>query len=106
MPDVPLLRDLIKSDERRQEVDLAFASLSMGRPLLAPGGVAPERVKILRDSFMAAYASKGLRDDAAKLKLEVIPSSGEQVHTLLKDAYASPQPVVERVKAMLAGDKT
>jgi tripartite-type tricarboxylate transporter receptor subunit TctC len=106
MPDVPLLRDLIQSAERRQEVDLAFASLSMGRPLLAPGGIPAERVKILRDAFMAAYTSQALRDDADKLKLEIIPSRGEDVHKLLTDAYGSPKPVVEHVKAMLAGDKS
>jgi tripartite-type tricarboxylate transporter receptor subunit TctC len=106
MPDVPLLRDLIKSTETRQEVDLAFASTSMGRPMLAPGGLPAERIKTLRDAFMAAYQSPALRADADKLKLEVIPMRGEDVHKLLAECYASPKTVVERVKAALAGDKS
>ncbi|MGE5538776.1 MAG: Bug family tripartite tricarboxylate transporter substrate binding protein [Gemmatimonas sp.] len=106
LPDVPLFRDLIQSTEGRQEADLAFASLSMGRPLVAPGGVPADRVKVLRDSFIAAYASPTLRADAAKMKLEVIPMRGEDVHALIAAQYATPKSVVERVKAMLSGDKT
>jgi tripartite-type tricarboxylate transporter receptor subunit TctC len=106
LPDVPLLRDLITSTEARQEVDLAFASLSMGRPFVAPGGLAADRIKVLRDSFMAAFNSPALRAEAGKLKLEVIPMRGEDVHKLLAEQYATPKPVVEKVKAMLAGDKS
>lgn len=106
LPDVPLLRDLVTTDEARQEVDLAFASLSMGRPFLAPGGLPAERVKVLRDSFMAAYNSPRLREEAKKLKLEVMPMRGEDVHKLLVQQYATPKPIVEKVKAMLAGDKS
>lgn len=106
LPDVPLLRDLVKTPEARQEVDLAFASLSMGRPFLAPGGLPAERVKVLRDSFMAAFNSPALRADAKKVKLEVIPTRGEDVHKLLVEQYNTPKPIVEKVKAMLAGDKS
>jgi tripartite-type tricarboxylate transporter receptor subunit TctC len=106
MPDVPLLRDLITDANMKQQIDLAFASLSMGRPFVAPGGMAADRIKLLRDTFMAAFTSQALKDDAAKVKLEVIPMRGEDVNKLLADAFASPKPVVEKVKAMLAGDKS
>jgi tripartite-type tricarboxylate transporter receptor subunit TctC len=106
LPDVPLLRDLVKTPEARQEVDLAFASLSMGRPFLAPGGLPADRVKVLRDSFMAAFASPGLRADAKKVKLEISPTRGEDVHKLLVEQYATPKPIVDKVKAMLVGNKS
>jgi tripartite-type tricarboxylate transporter receptor subunit TctC len=105
LPDVPLLRDLITDPGMKQQIDLAFASLSMGRPFVAPSGMAADRIKLLRDSFMAAFESKALRDDAAKVKLDVIPMRGEDVNKLLAEAFASPKPVVEKVKAMLSGDK-
>jgi tripartite-type tricarboxylate transporter receptor subunit TctC len=106
MPDVPLLRDLVTTQEARQEVDLAFASLSMGRPFLAPGGLPADRIKILRDSFMAAFDSPALRADAKKVKLEVIPMRGEDVNKLLAEQYKTPKPIVDKVKAMLAGGKS
>jgi tripartite-type tricarboxylate transporter receptor subunit TctC len=104
LPDVPLLRDLVTTPEARQQVDLAFASTSMGRPFLAPGGLPADRTKILRDSFMAAFNSQALRDEAKKQKLEIIPMGGEDIRKLLADCYASPKPVVEKVTAMLAGN--
>jgi tripartite-type tricarboxylate transporter receptor subunit TctC len=103
LPNVPLLRDLIADPGMKQQIDLAFASLSMGRPFVAPAGMAADRIKLLRDTFMDAFNSKALHADAAKLKLEVIPMRGEDVSKLLADAYASPKPVVDKVKAMLAG---
>jgi tripartite-type tricarboxylate transporter receptor subunit TctC len=106
MPDVPLLRDLVKTPEARQEVDLAFASLSMGRPFVAPGGLPADRVKTLRDSFWAAFNSPALRADAKKVKLEVIPMRGEDVNKLLAEQYATPKPIVEKVQAMLASGKS
>jgi tripartite-type tricarboxylate transporter receptor subunit TctC len=106
MPNVPLLRDLITDAGMKQQIDLAFASLSMGRPFVAPGNMAADRIKLLRDTFMDAFNSQALKDDAAKVKLEVIPMRGEDVNKLLADAFASPKPVVEKVKAMLAGDKS
>lgn len=106
LPNVPLLRDLIKTADGRREIDLAFASLSMGRPFVAPGGMAADRIGLLRDSFMAAFNSPALRADARKVKLEVIPMRGEDVNKLLAEQYASPKAVVDKVKAMLAGDKS
>jgi tripartite-type tricarboxylate transporter receptor subunit TctC len=106
MPNVPLLRDLVTTPEARQQVDLAFASLSMGRPFVAPGGLPAERVKTLRDSFWAAFNSPALRADAKKVKLEVIPTRGEDVNKLLVEQYATPKPVVDKVQAMLASGKS
>ena len=106
LADVPLLRDLIVAPDMKQQIDLAFASLSMGRPFVAPGSMAAERIKTLRDSFWAAFNSPALIEDAKKVKLEVIPMRGEDVNKLLAEQFAAPKPVVEKVKAMLAGDKS
>ncbi|MGE5538777.1 MAG: Bug family tripartite tricarboxylate transporter substrate binding protein [Gemmatimonas sp.] len=105
LPDVPLLRDIVKTDDARRQVDLAFASTGMGRPFLAPGGLPADRTKVLRDSFLLAFRSPGLLEEAKKLKLEIIPTGGEDIRKLLAEAYASPKDVVDKVSAMLAGDK-
>lgn len=103
LPDVPLILDYAKTPEIRKELELAFASLAMGRPYLAPPGVPADRVKLLQATFLKALATPALEADAKKLKLEVSPLSGEDVHKLLAEQYATPKSIVAKVKAMLTG---
>lgn len=100
LPNVPLLIDYAKTPEDRQEMELALASLLMGRPYVLPEGVPAERVKILRDSFTAAMKDPELLADAKKLKLEIDAIDGNAVHDLLAKMYATPQPIIDKVTAI------
>jgi tripartite-type tricarboxylate transporter receptor subunit TctC len=101
LPDVPLLLDFAKAPQDRQEMELAVASLSMGRPFVLPGGVPPDRVKILSDSFMAAMKDPDLIRDSNKEHLEINAIDGTAVHKILADMYATPQPIIDKVTAIM-----
>jgi tripartite-type tricarboxylate transporter receptor subunit TctC len=96
LPDVPLVTDLAKTDEQRQILRLIFGRQVMGRPLAAPPGVPAERIAELRKAFMLTMADKDFLDDAAKMKLEVQPVSGEQIEKLVNDIYKTTSPAVAR----------
>jgi len=98
---VPSVLDLAKTEEERQVWALWAAPLKMGRPFLAPPGMAADRVALMRRAFDAAMNDKELRAEAAKMNLAVAPSTGEDVAALLRQIYATPKSVVE--KAALAG---
>ena len=100
---VPLVLDFAKTPEDRQEMELAFGSLVMGRPFVAPEGLPADRIKLLRDSFMATLASPALKEDAAKEKLEINGMSGEAIQKLLTSQYKTPQPVVDKVHQLMMG---
>jgi tripartite-type tricarboxylate transporter receptor subunit TctC len=100
LPNVPLLLDFAKTPDDRQEMELAVASLLMGRPYVLPEGVPADRVKILQDSFMAAMKDPALLQDAEKLKLEINAIDGTAVHQLLAKMYQTPQPIIEKVTAI------
>jgi tripartite-type tricarboxylate transporter receptor subunit TctC len=100
LPNVPLLLDYAKTPDDRQEMELAVASLLMGRPYVLPEGVPAERVKILRDSFMATMKDPALLQEAEKLKLEINAIDGEAVHGLLAKMYQTPQPIIDKVTAI------
>jgi tripartite-type tricarboxylate transporter receptor subunit TctC len=100
LPNVPLMLDYAKTAEDRQEMELAVSSLLMGRPYVVPEGVPAERVKILRDSFMATMKDPALLQEAKKLKLEINPLDGPAVHDLLAKMYATPQPIIDKVTAI------
>jgi tripartite-type tricarboxylate transporter receptor subunit TctC len=100
LPDVPLLLDFAKTSQDRQEMELAVASLSMGRPFVVPEDVSAERVKILNDAFMAAMKDPELLQEAKKEHLEINAIDGAAVHRILANMYATPQPIVDKVTAI------
>jgi tripartite-type tricarboxylate transporter receptor subunit TctC len=102
LPNVPLILDFVRTPQARQEIELAVASLSMGRPFVAADGVPADRVKILRDAFMATMKDPALIGEAGNARLEINAIDGATVHRLLGQMYATPQPVVDKVAAIFA----
>jgi hypothetical protein len=100
LPSVPLILEFARTPQDRQGMELAVASLLMGRPYVLPEGVPPDRVNILRGAFMAAVRDPELLADAKKAHLEVDPIDGDAVHRVLARMYATPQAVVDQVTAI------
>ena len=101
LPDVPFVMDLAKTEEQRQIFRLVFARQVMGRPVMAPPGVPPERVEALRTAFMATMADAEFVAEAAKTKIEIRPVSGAQVQKLVQDIYAQPAEIARKAAAAL-----
>jgi tripartite-type tricarboxylate transporter receptor subunit TctC len=99
LPDVPVARDLAKSADDKALLDLAMAPLVLGRPYLAPPKVPAARVIALRKAMMATFRNKGFLAEAKRLRLEVDadPQDGADMTKLLKETYAAPKPVIERL---------
>jgi tripartite-type tricarboxylate transporter receptor subunit TctC len=98
LTDVPMILDLAKSDADRQALRLALARLEFGRPFFLPPNVPPERVDALRRAFDATMRDPAFLAETEKLKIEVEPLTGEQVATLIAEAYATPAETVARVR--------
>jgi tripartite-type tricarboxylate transporter receptor subunit TctC len=73
----------------------------MGRPIVAPAAVPPDRVKILRESFLKTLADPALQQEAAKLGLEIDPMPGEAVQALITKIYAAPKETIEAVRTLI-----
>ena len=73
----------------------------MGRPVTAPPGTPPDRVKILRDAYAKAVKDPELRADAAKRNWDVEALTGEELEARAKEVIAQPQDVIERMKWVL-----
>lgn len=101
LPEIPLIMDLVKSAADRQVLQLIFARQSMGRPFVAPPGLAPPIVAALRTGFAAAMSDPALIADCAKLDMEINFVPGEQIATLVQSLYAfSPEVVAQAQKAV------
>jgi tripartite-type tricarboxylate transporter receptor subunit TctC len=60
LPDVPIITDFAKDDITRGVFKLVFARQVMGRPFVAPPGLPPQRVAVLRKAFMDTLQDKEL----------------------------------------------
>jgi tripartite-type tricarboxylate transporter receptor subunit TctC len=97
LPNVPLIMDMVKTEEQRGALRLVFARQVMGRPFLAPPGVPKERVALLRKAFMQTMQDKAFLAEAQKLNLEITPVSGEKVQELVAEVYRTPPAIVRKV---------
>jgi tripartite-type tricarboxylate transporter receptor subunit TctC len=99
--DVPLALDLAKSEAERQALELFLSRVALGRPFVAPPGVAAERVEALRRAFMATMKDSEFVEETKKLRLAVDPIPGERLAQVIADIYKTPKDVVARVAETL-----
>ena len=99
LPEVPSALDLIDDAQNKQVMELILIRQEAGRPFAAPPGVPADRTQVLRDAFLASVKDKDFLAEAAKMQLDVSPSTGEEVQAFVTRMYASPKAVVERAKA-------
>ena len=102
LPNIPLLLDSAKTPEDKAALRLVFSSQEVGRPWVAPEGVPPQVVAILRKGFDDTMADPEFRADAEKRKLDLEPTSGKELQQVVEDIFKTPPAVVERVKPFLA----
>jgi tripartite-type tricarboxylate transporter receptor subunit TctC len=98
---VPWVMDLAKTEEDRQLLRLIFARGAVGRPFLAPPDLPPERADALRKAFMDTVKDPAYLEEAKRMRLEIVPISGEEAQALIAEAYKTPRPVIERARGML-----
>src|ERR1700704_3268818 len=76
---VPTVFAYAKTDEQRMILEIHAASLELGRPILAPPNVPPDRVAALRRAFEAAMRDPALLAEAKQMKLTVEARSGDAI---------------------------
>jgi len=62
--------------------------------------VPAERIKILREAYARALKDPDLIAEVTKSRLDMEPSSGEEIQNLFKDLMDQPREVIERVKSL------
>ena len=58
-------------------------------------GVAPDKLKLLREAFKKAVGGPALLAEAEKRRLDMDPSQGEELDDLAKDVMSAPPAIVE-----------
>lgn len=104
--DVPTIHEIFDqykvSANSRRVAQILLAAGDFGRPMMVTPGTPPERVKILRDAYLKTLNDPEALAEAKKSRMDVEPTSGEELESLVKEIFDAPPEVLERVKKVLA----
>ena len=105
LPNVPTAVELAPAETDRALLRFYAVKFSMARPLMAPPDVPAERVVALRAAFDATMKDPQYLEEARRIGLDVNPLSGEGITKLIQQVQSTPQPVVDRLRELLAGGR-
>jgi tripartite-type tricarboxylate transporter receptor subunit TctC len=96
LPDAPCLGELGSTPEERQVFALYASGSAIGRSLIGPPAIPPERVAALRDAFDAMVKDAEFVADIQRINVELDPLPGAAVAELVAKTLAVPKSVRER----------
>lgn len=95
---VPNVWPFITSAQDKGAIELILAQQIFGRPYVVAPEVPAAAVGALRNAFSATFLDKDFLVDAEKSRIDISPTSGEDVQKLVAQVYAAPANIVERAK--------
>lgn len=105
LKDVPTIYELMDryqtSKAERNLATLVLAAGDFGRPYVMPPNTPAEHVKTIRDAFQKALKDRNFISAAEKRKLELDPTSGEELEKLAEEVTSQSPEVVARTKELL-----
>ncbi len=101
LPDVPTARELARDARGRSIVEAMELPYQLARPFVLPPGLPADRQAALRKAFMEAVSGKALRDEAARMNVDVSPLDGAEVARLVADMAKAPPEALAYLKQLL-----
>jgi tripartite-type tricarboxylate transporter receptor subunit TctC len=95
---VPLSVSYAHDEQQRRIFEIVYSQEVYSRPYFVAAEVPADRLQILRRAFMETWRDPDLRKDAANMNIDIGPTSGEDVQSLLQKIYASPPALLQSVK--------
>ncbi len=101
LPDVPAVGELGATPLDRALLQLYASSADIGRSIIAPPGMAPERVAMLREAFDATMKDPEFRAEVLRAQAEFHPLGGAGLQELVATSFRTPASVTARMKTLL-----
>ncbi|HWP60374.1 MAG TPA: tripartite tricarboxylate transporter substrate-binding protein [Candidatus Acidoferrales bacterium] len=105
LPDTPTIYELMEQyktpEASRRLADVILAAGALGRPLVGPPGIPPERVALLREAFNKTLKDPEFLAEIERRKYELQPVNGEELETIAKGVMVQPPDVIERMRKLL-----
>ena len=100
LPDVPLVTDLVQGRENQQILAILLAGQAMAWPLFAPAETAQDRVQVIRRGYSDMFKDSDVASEARRAGIDIDPVSGEEIQSMLKEIYATPEPIVKKAREL------
>lgn len=98
---VPLIQDYGQTELDRRVLTFIGAGAAFGRPILAPPGVPPERIAILRQAFDRTMTDPAFVAEAAKLNMDIKPLGGAALQKIAVEIVQAPSADLARAKELI-----
>jgi tripartite-type tricarboxylate transporter receptor subunit TctC len=95
---IPLTVSYAHDEQQRRILEILYSQDIFSRPYFVAAEVPADRLQLLRRAFMETWRDPDLLQDAANMNLDVVPTSGEEIQSLLQKIYASPPALLQSAK--------
>jgi tripartite-type tricarboxylate transporter receptor subunit TctC len=102
LPNVPRMLDLARNENDRRLLQFFAAPSEIGRSVVAPPGVAADRVAMLRGAFWKAINDPAFQKDLKRSRLELEPLNGEKLQALVEAGKDVSPAIIARAKKLAA----
>jgi tripartite-type tricarboxylate transporter receptor subunit TctC len=101
LENVPFAPDLLTNQDDKLLMQVGFAPLALGRPLVMPPGAPADRVAAMRAALDATFADPEFLAEGERMGLAVnAPRTGAQLQDVIARAYQSPPRIIERLQKL------
>lgn len=101
-PDLPLILDYARTPRDRQVMELILAAQHWGRPFVMPPDVPRDRVAAVRKAFVDMTKDEQFLVESKKLRMDLDVVTGEEIDTILKRVYSTPEEIVETARKAIS----
>ena len=105
LPDVPTIYELMDRHKTpevgRRLAHVILSGDELGRPMVAPPGIPADRLKMLREAYNRTLKDPELIAEVTKSRLDMEPSTGEEIEAIIRDVMDQPPEVVSLVKKLI-----
>ena len=99
--DAPSLEDMARNADERRIIELVTSGTQFGRPFAITPDTPEDRVKALRDAFLATMQDKDFQAEAAGLNFDVTPVTGEALERVAARVTSTPKELAARARQFL-----
>ena len=96
---VPMALSFAKTPEQKQVLEIVYAQGLFTRPYFMAPDVPRDRVDAMRNAFAQMLMDREFLVEADKQKLIISPMSGVELESIIRKIYATPLPVIEKVRS-------
>lgn len=101
LKDVPFIYDLVDDPEKKKILDFLMARMLMGRPFVAPPALPADRTAALRKAFWDTMKDPKFLANAKKVRMPVLPISGEQVQRHVAKLYRTSPEIIAKAQDVI-----